>query len=202
MAGDILLAFVSFAAVTLFTPGPNNMMLMTSGLNFGFRRSLPHLLGVALGFAVMVLLVGFGLGAVLTAYPALYVALQWCGAAYLLYLAWAIATAGPPEGDGESRGAPLSFLGAAAFQWVNPKGWVMAVGAVTTFASLAAFPLNIITMGAVFGTLGLASSGVWVLFGQALRRVLSSPRAVRAFNLAMAAALVATLWPTAASLLR
>ncbi|MEZ5851058.1 MAG: LysE family translocator [Hyphomicrobiaceae bacterium] len=200
MASDILIAFVSFAAVTLFTPGPNNMMLMTSGLNFGFRRTLPHLLGVALGFSLMVLLVGVGIGAALTSYPRVYAAMQWGGVAYLLYLAWAIATSGPPTRDGEGRGQPMTFLGAAAFQWINPKGWVMAVGAVTTFASLAAFPLNIATMCAVFGVLGLASSGVWVLFGQALRRLLSNPRTVRIFNVAMALALVATLWPIAASL--
>ena len=151
---ELLWALLVFVAVTLFTPGPNNAMLMASGLNFGFRRGLPHLWGVALGFAVMVLAVGVGLGAVFQAYPAMYAALKYVGAAYLLYLAWQIATAGSPEDRADDRGRPITFLDAAAFQWVNPKGWVMAVGAVSTYAAVAVFPLNVLLMAALFGALG------------------------------------------------
>ena len=178
---ELLWALVLFVVVTLFTPGPNNTMLMTTGLNFGFRRGLPHLWGVALGFAVMVLAVGLGLGAVFRAYPGAYTVLKYAGAAYLLYLAWQIATAGEIK-EGAARGRPIAFLEAAAFQWLNPKGWVMAVGAVSTYAAVAAFPLNMLLMAFLFGSLGILSSATWLGFGTGLKRLLTSPRAVRAVN--------------------
>jgi threonine/homoserine/homoserine lactone efflux protein len=195
MSSELLWALLAFVVVTTFTPGPNNAMLLASGLNFGFRRGLPHLWGVALGFAVMVLAVGVGLGAVFQAYPAAYAVLKYAGAAYLLYLAWHIATAGPVEESGENRGQPITFLDAAAFQWVNPKGWVMAVGAVSTYAAVAAFPLNVVLMASLFGALGILSSAAWLGFGTGLKRLLTSPRAVRAINVIMALLLVTSLWP-------
>ena len=194
MSYELLGAFVVFALVTLFTPGPNNVMLMSTGLNFGFRRALPAAWGVTLGFSFMVLLVGLGLGAVFDAYPAIYTGLKYAGAAYLLFLAWQIATSGPVKG-GETRGRPISFLEAVAFQWVNPKGWAMVVGAITTYAGVASFPFNISLMAALFGIFGLASSTTWVLFGTGLRRLITEPRAVRFFNLIMAILLVASLYP-------
>jgi threonine/homoserine/homoserine lactone efflux protein len=192
---DLLLALVTFCAVTLFTPGPNNIMLMTSGLNFGLRRSQPHLLGVAMGFGVMVLLVGLGIGRLFATYPQAYSILKYAGAAYLLYLAWHIARSGPIEAGGDAAGQPLTFLQAAAFQWVNPKAWVMAVGGVTAYAAVAPFPWNAGVTAALFAAIGLLSSGAWVLFGQSLKRLLSTPRTVRLFNWAMAALLVASLYP-------
>jgi threonine/homoserine/homoserine lactone efflux protein len=158
MAPDLVWALLGFVVVTLFTPGPNNTMLMTSGLNFGFRRGLPHLWGVSLGFAVMVLAVGLGLGAVFQLYPVLYTVLKYVGAAYLLYLAWQIATSGPMQEGGPTGGRPITFLEGAAFQWLNPKGWVMAVGAISTYAAVAAFPRNVLLIAFLFGTLGILSS--------------------------------------------
>lgn len=195
MTSDLAWALLGFVVVTLFTPGPNNTMLMSSGLNFGFRRGLPHLWGVALGFAVMVLAVGLGLGAVFQAYPVLYTVLKYVGAAYLLYLAWQIATAGAPDPDGATRGRPISFMEGAAFQWLNPKGWVMAVGAISTYAAVAAFPSNVLLIAFLFGSLGILSSATWLGFGTSLRKVLKSPRTVRAVNITMAVLLVASLWP-------
>lgn len=196
MLSELQWALLMFVVVTLFTPGPNNTMLMTSGLNFGFRRGLPHLWGVALGFAVMVLAVGVGLGAVFQAYPAAYTVLKYAGALYLLYLAWHIATAGPPDEDqGQEHGRPITFLQGAAFQWLNPKAWVMAVGGISTYAAVAAFPSNILLIAFLFGTLGILSSATWLGFGTGLKRLLKSPRAVRAVNIAMALLLVASLWP-------
>lgn len=192
---EFLAAFALFCTVTLFTPGPNNLMLMTSGLNFGFRRGLPHLLGVTLGFAAMVLVVGIGLGAIFERWPLLYVALKYAGAAYLLYLAWQIAVSAPPAPGGKAAGRPIGFLQAAAFQWVNPKAWVMAVGAVSTYAAVAPFPLNMIVIAALYCVLGFASSGTWLGFGTALQRFLKDRRAVRAFNIVMALLLVASLYP-------
>lgn len=194
LAVDLFWALLLFVGVTLITPGPNNTMLMTTGLNFGFRRGQPHLWGVALGFGLMVLAVGLGLGAVFQAYPLAYAVLKYVGAAYLLYLAWQIATAGEVE-EGAARGRPITFMEAAAFQWLNPKGWVMAVGAVSTYAAVAAFPFNMLLMAFLFGSLGILSSATWLGFGTGLKRLLTSPAAVRAVNITMALLLVASLWP-------
>ncbi len=195
---DLLAALAVFYIVTLFTPVPNNLMLATTGLNFGFRRGLPHLLGVVSGFTLMVLIVGFGLGAIFEASPRLYVVLKYAGAAYLLYLAWQIAVSQPPAQRGESAGRPIGFLEAAAFQWVNPKAWVMAVGAVSAYAAVAPFPLNVLVIAMLYCVLGIASSGTWLGFGVALQQVLKDPRAIRVFNVIMALLLVASLYPIVA----
>ncbi|MDX2205884.1 MAG: LysE family translocator [Hyphomicrobiaceae bacterium] len=202
MSADLLAALLLFVAVTLITPGPNNAMLMATGLTYGFRRGLPHLFGVALGFGVMVLAVGLGLGAVVAAVPAVYTALKYAGAAYLLYLAWQIATAPAAVDPAEAGGRPITFLQAAAFQWLNPKAWVMAVGAVSAYAAVAPFPGNMLLIAALFGSLGVGSSAVWLGFGTGLRRLLRSPGAVRALNIAMALLLVASLWPVLADAFR
>ena len=189
-----------FALVSSITPGPNNVMLASSGLNFGFRRSVPHLLGVNLGFTLMIFLVGVGLGSVFQQTPALYTVLKYAGAAYLLYLAWKIANSGPME-EGEARGKPFTFLQAAAFQWVNPKAWVMAVGVVATYTPQNGFFANLVIATIVCGVVNLPSIGIWVTFGTALRRVLHRPAAIRAFNVGMALLLVASLYPVALEML-
>ena len=130
MRPDVFAAMAAFCFVSVVTPGPNNLMLMTSGVNFGFRRTLPHLFGVVFGFCLMVALVGLGLGAIFTRFPALLPVMRYLGAAYMLWLAWKIANAGPVR-EGPARGAPLGFLGAALFQWINPKGWMIAISALT-----------------------------------------------------------------------
>ncbi|MFS0827465.1 LysE family translocator [Pseudomonas phoenicis] len=192
---DLLTAFVLFAFVSSITPGPNNTMLLASGVNFGVRRSVPHALGVSIGFAVMVIAVGLGLGKVFEAWPMLYSLLRYAGAAYLLYLAWKIATSGPmAEGTGSER-KPLTFLGAAAFQWVNPKAWVMAVGAITTYAPAQGYLYNVLVIGLVFALVNLPSVGIWVMFGSALRNLLRNPRWLMLFNVLMALLLVISLYP-------
>jgi threonine/homoserine/homoserine lactone efflux protein len=202
MSLELLAAFVVFAVVALFTPGPNNVMLMASGLNFGLPRTLPHVLGVSLGFTLMALLVGVGVGALFAAYPVLYTILKYAGAAYLLYFAWLIATATPRVEGTDVRRRPLTFLEAAAFQWVNPKGWVVAIGATATYAALAAFPLNMIVMALLFGVLGTMSALLWAWFGSGLQAVLRRAAAVRAFNIVMALLLVASLYPVVADVIR
>jgi threonine/homoserine/homoserine lactone efflux protein len=198
MSLELLAAFVVFAVVTLFTPGPNNVMLMASGLNFGLRRTLPHVLGVSVGFALMALLVGLGIGALFAAYPVLHMVVKYAGVAYLLYLAWLIASAAPAETDGGARGNPLTFLQAAAFQWINPKGWVVAIGASASYAAVAVFPVNIALMAALFALLGTLSALAWAWFGSGLRALLRRPATVRAFNIAMALLLVASIYPVVA----
>jgi len=191
---ELLGAFVLFAVVASFTPGPNNVMLMTSGLNFGVQRAQAHAFGVSIGFAFMVLVVGVGLGALFTAWPLLYQILKYAGVAYLLYLAWLIARAHGLR-EGEKRSRPITFLQAAAFQWINPKGWVMIVGAVTSFTAFMPYPGNVLVMAAIFGLLCIASAEAWILFGSSLRRIVTNDRAVRIFNITMAFLLVASIIP-------
>ncbi len=199
---DNLAALAAFAFVSSITPGPNNLMLMASGTNFGFVRSLPHLMGVALGFVVMLLLVGAGVGAALMAVPAAALAMKLLSAVYLLYLAWKIATASPLNANGPSaHSRPLTFLQAAAFQWVNPKAWTMALTASAVYvpAHAPAPALGLLTVALVFGAINLPSVGVWTAAGVQLRRLLDRPRALRAFNITAALLLVGSLYPTLAS---
>ena len=195
MSQQLLIAFVVFAVVALYTPGPNNVMLLTSGLNYGFRRTVPHVLGVAIGFAVQVALIGLGLGAVFEAWPWLQTVLKYAGAAYLVYLAIAIARSGPTDTSATGSGRPLSFIGAALFQWINVKGWVIAIGTITAYAAIANYPWNILAQSGLLLVLGISSSVTWVLFGTWLQPIVTSPRAVRIFNITMALLLLASLYP-------
>ncbi|KPX44632.1 Amino acid transporter LysE [Pseudomonas syringae pv. helianthi] len=192
---DLLLAFTLFAFVTSITPGPNNMMLLASGVNFGFSRTLPHMLGISIGFFVLVLAVGFGLGSVFKAWPVLYTILRYVGAAYLLYLAWKIATSKPASDEVDSQGKPLGFMSAALFQWVNPKAWIMAIGAISTYTPMQGYFYNVVVISAVFALINLPSVGVWAGFGSLLRNVLREPLGLRLFNGVMALLLVASLYP-------
>ena len=193
MTPDLLAALALFAFVSSITPGPNNLMLMASGANFGFRRTIPHMLGVGLGFVLMVLLVGVGLVQVFDAYPLSHDVLKAVSVVYLLWLAWKIANAAPVT-PGTGGGRPMTFLQAAAFQWVNPKAWTMALTAIAAYApgrTLAA----IAVVAAVFGAINLPSVSSWTLLGQQMARWLSSRRRLVAFNWTMAALLVASLYP-------
>ena len=197
---ELLAGLCLFALATSLTPGPNNMMLLASGANFGFRLTLPHLLGVSMGFVLLVWIVGLGLGAVFAAYPPLHTVLQVLGGLYLVYLAWKIGTAtGIGAGTGEA-GQPMTFAQAAAFQWVNPKAWTMALGAATTYAPRAHYVVNILIVGLVFGVINLPCCGSWATLGTVMRRFLSRPGILRAFNAVMAALLLASLYPVAAEL--
>ncbi|EFL89233.1 LysE family translocator [Ahrensia sp. R2A130] len=193
MSLEILLALISFAFVTSITPGPNNLMLMASGANFGVRRTVPHMLGVALGFVAMVALVGLGLAQIFDLYPVSRTVLQVISVIYMLWLAWKIATAAAPK-DAETSGTPMTFLQAAAFQWVNPKAWAMALSAIAVYApdrSLAA----ILLVAVIFGAVNLPSVGSWAWMGQQLKYVLTNATRLRIFNWTMAALLLASLYP-------
>ena len=192
MRTDVLAAMTAFCFVASATPGPNNLMLMTSGVNFGFRRTLPHLIGVVLGFTLMVALVGLGLDAVFSRFPALLPAMRYLGAAYMLWLAYRIATAGPLR-EGQSGGAPLGFFAAAAFQWVNPKGWVMAISALTTYSVVDNYARNVAIVALACFIVGVPTCSAWALLGASMRRALADPRIARWFNLTMAALLVASI---------
>jgi threonine/homoserine/homoserine lactone efflux protein len=185
-----LAALTGFAFVTSITPGPNNLMLLASGTNFGWRRSLPHLLGISFGFGVMLTLVGLGLGEVFTRFPGLHDALKWGSLAYLLYLAVKVATAAPPAAQGSGQGRPMGFAAAALFQVVNPKAWAMALTAVTAYGEL-----GIVALTAVFVLVNLPCCGSWALLGEQMRRWLHRPRALQAFNWGAAALMVVSVLP-------
>lgn len=195
MTPELLLAFIAFAFVTSVTPGPNNMMLLASGVNFGLRRSLPHMFGISLGFMLLVASVGLGLGQLFERIPLLYSVLRYLGAAYLLYLAWKIAGSGAPDSQSKAAGKPFTFLQAAAFQWVNPKAWIMAIGAITTYTPQENFVVNVLLIAALFALVNCPSVGLWTVAGSLLRNWLSNARALRTFNIGMALLLVASLYP-------
>ena len=195
MPFETLAALTVYAFVTSITPGPNNLMLLTSGVNFGFRRSIPHMFGIGIGFVVLLLAVGFGLGAVLTAFPSMHTALKIAGGAYLLYLAWKIAMARSMDNKGEQNARPLTFLDAAAFQWVNPKAWVMAITAMAVYTVPDKPFLSVLLVAGAFGIVNLPSVSVWAGFGTALRGFLADPVRLKWFNIVMGLLLAATLWP-------
>lgn len=193
MSIELILALCSFAFVSSITPGPNNLMLMASGANFGFRRTVPHMLGVGIGFTVMVLLVGAGLMQVFDRWPVAHDVLKAVSVAYLLWLAWKIARAGEP-GQGKSGATPITFLQAAAFQWVNPKAWFMALTAITAYApDRSLWAVGMVAL--VFGAINLPTVSTWTLLGQEIKRVLTNQRRLTLFNWTMAGLLVASLVP-------
>jgi threonine/homoserine/homoserine lactone efflux protein len=194
MSATLLSALALFAFVSSVTPGPNNLMLLASGVNFGFRRTIPHALGVAVGFTLMVALVGLGLSGVFARWPLLLDVLKWAGAAYMVYLAVRIAGSGPLK-QGRTGRRPLTFLQAAAFQWVNPKAWIMAVTACATYTLPERYLFSVLIVAGVFGAVNLPSVSSWVLFGSVLRQALADPKILRFFNVGMAALLLASLVP-------
>ena len=196
---ELLAALALFAFVSSITPGPNNTMLMASGANFGFRASIPHMMGVSGGFLLLVVAVGLGLGGLFAAYQELHDVLAVAGGLYLLWLAWKIATSSG-IGMGEAGARPQTFLQAAAFQWVNPKAWAMALGAVTAYAPRDGYVANILLVSVIFTAINLPCVASWTGFGVGLRRFLDRPAVLRAFNVGMALLLVLSLLPVALEL--
>ena len=193
----VFAAFSGFVLVSSITPGPNNTMVLASGVNFGFVRTIPHLLGISSGFALMIALIGLGLGSLFTALPWTWPLLRVAATAYLVYLAWKLATAGGVQDRQVAR--PLGFLQAAAFQWVNPKAWVMAVGACSAYVLHPNLWLNVLLLAGLSAIINLPSVAVWAVFGASLRRWLGRPRVLRVFNVTMALLLLGSLWPILAA---
>lgn len=198
MTFELVTALVIFAFVFSVTPGPNNLMLLASGTNYGFRATVPHLLGVNIGFMVMVLLVGLGVMQIIEAYPAVQTGLKLLCAAYLLYLSWRIATASPPS-DQPARARriarPLTFLEAALFQWVNPKAWAFALAAISIHTPPIGPLLGIVFVVLVSGLVNLPSIVMWTVMGTYLRKLLGSARRLRTFNWIAAGLLVGSVFP-------
>ncbi|OWV78363.1 lysine transporter LysE [Rhizobium sp. R634] len=191
---DTFFALVLFAFTTSITPGPNNMMLFASGVNFGFRRTIPHMFGIGAGFFSLLIGVGLGLGALLHTLPLVYTVLKFAGGAYLVWIAWKIASSRSLS-EGSNSAAPMSFVSAAAFQWVNPKAWVMAVTAMATYTNPELYLASVLLVGLAFAVVNVPSVSTWAGFGSALRDWLSDPVRLKWFNITMAVLLVASLWP-------
>jgi threonine/homoserine/homoserine lactone efflux protein len=198
---DTIIAFLGFAFASSVTPGPNNMMLVASGVNFGVRRTLWHVAGINVGFPVMLLLTGLGLGQVFQRYPMIYTLMKVVGILYMLWLAWKIATSGPVKEGRAAAGKPMTFWQAAAFQWVNPKAWAMVMGAIAAYTVPENFVGSLLIITAIYALVGTPGSLVWAMFGAALRNWLRDPVKVRWFNLAMAALLVLSLYPAVIDLI-
>ena len=187
-------ALLLFSFVSSITPGPNNIMLFSSGVNFGLKRTWPHALGITFGFGILLAAVGFGLGVVLETYPVLFTAIKVAGSIYMIVLAWRIANSGPVKvSHGKSR--PMRFHEAALFQWVNPKAWIMAGVAMSLYTAEGDYATNVLIVVFAFCILNFPSVTVWAGFGTFMRRFLDDPRKLRIFNYIMAAALIASLWP-------
>ncbi|HZU01613.1 MAG TPA: LysE family translocator [Ktedonobacteraceae bacterium] len=196
-AGQVI-NFLLFAVVAAITPGPSNLILTSTGANVGLLRGLPCLGGVVIGMGLMMFLVAFGLGNVVLASPWLVLILKWGGIGFLLWLSWKLATAGRSEATTEKE--PLGFWGAAAFQWINPKSWLVSISAVSVYLHPAAGTAFTQAMG--FGLLfmlaALPSCFIWLAFGASLQRFLSTKRTARIFNVTMgvllAAAVLLFIW--------
>ncbi|MCW0001951.1 LysE family translocator [Pararhizobium sp. YC-54] len=194
MQADTLLALFLFAFTTSITPGPNNMMLFASGVNFGFARTVPHMLGIGAGFLTLLIAVGLGLGALLHSVPMLYTGLKFAGGAYLVWIAWKIGSSRTLS-EGKAGAVPMTFLQAAAFQWINPKAWVMAVTAMATYTTEQSYLTSVLIVGGIFAIVNVPSVSTWAGFGSALRQWLSEPVRLKWFNITMAVLLVLSLWP-------
>jgi threonine/homoserine/homoserine lactone efflux protein len=183
---EMIVPVTLFGFAAAATPGPNNIMVTASGSAFGFRRSLPHILGITFGFPVMFVCVGLGLGEIFQRYSQAHLVLKYAGAAYLLYLAWRIAQAGRPD-SGETTAKPLTFYEAAAFQWVNVKAWMIAVSAIPAFTTVGGnYYAELSFIAAIFFLVTLPSVSAWCMFGVGLRRLIQSPETARIVNFGLA----------------
>ncbi|WP_026379555.1 LysE family translocator [Afifella pfennigii] len=194
MSPEVLSALILFVLVSALTPGPNNLMLLASGVNFGFRRTVPHMIGTIVGFMALLFALGFGIGTLVERFPAIYIVLKVIGGSYLLYLAWKIAGSRAIH-EAETGRGPLSFGQATLFQLINPKSWVVGLAAIAAFTDPDAY---LLTAGAVIGAFFCASTPaivLWTGFGSALKDWLAHPVRLKWFNIAMSLALVASLWP-------
>lgn len=195
MTADMFLALLVFSAIAAYTPGPNNTLLMASGMNFGYRRSLPLVFGVCFGFPLMIACIGLGLGEVFKLYPVLYTVLKFAAVAYMLWLAWKIATATPSSESGTNDVQPMGFIQAVLFQWVNPKGWIVSIAALSAYTVSSSYYVGVAAVVFCFVIMGFTSASLWTMFGASLRHVLNDPRYFRWINYALAALLVASLLP-------
>jgi threonine/homoserine/homoserine lactone efflux protein len=195
VTSTLFIALFIFAAIAAWTPGPNNTLLMASGVNHGFRQTVPLVLGVAIGFPFMIGVVGLGIGKIFDVYPSLYTILKYAGAAYMIWLAFKIATSKRPEAGELQASQPLTFMQGSLFQWINPKGWMMALTMISSYTLPTAYWTGLATIVATALLMGFTSASAWALFGSSLRHVMNDPRYFRIINIALAASLLASIVP-------
>ncbi len=189
-----IIPILLFCFSTSITPGPNNIMLMSSGLNYGIKRSLPHLLGINIGFPLMILAIGLGLGSLFAKIPVIYPVIKTLGVSYLLFFAWKVANASAPKAN-EKLASPVTFFQAVLFQWVNPKAWVMAIGAIASFTSPEKFQTQMLFILGGYMTVGALCMIFWLTLGVSLKKLINNELHMRYFNISMAALLVLSLIP-------
>jgi threonine/homoserine/homoserine lactone efflux protein len=189
---EIYLSIMFFCLVTSITPGPNNIMLMTSGINHGVKKTLPHFFGIIVGFPTMLAAIGLGLGAVFIYYPVTHQVIKVLGATYFLFLAWKIGNSTNSSASDKLK-APLTFIQALAFQWINPKAWIIAVGAIATFTTMGNFKIQVLAIILCFATVGSVCMAIWMLMGVGLQRLISNQQQLQYFNIFMAVLLVGSL---------
>jgi len=199
---ELLIPIFLFALTAAITPGPNNIMIMASGVNFGTQRSLPHLLGISIGFPVMIVLIGLGFGVVFQKFPVAHEAIRIIGIVYLIYLAWRIANAAK-QTEAQKPARPFTFLQSALFQWVNPKAWIMASSAIAAYTSIGNdIFLEVLLIAFIFFLVAFPSAGSWLVFGAAMQQFLQKPIYQHAFNISMALLLIASIIPVMLELIR
>ena len=192
---ELILPLLLFSISMTITPGPNNVMVTASGVNFGYKKTLPHILGITFGFPVMIVLIGLGLGSVFKSFPVIHHILKYIGATYLLYLAWKIATFSSVNNNGD-RNKPFTFWQAVIFQWVNPKAWVIAVGAIATFTSVGRDVFGeVLLIAFVFCIICFPCVSLWAFLGTNIKRLLTTDYYRKVFNISMAVLLVISLLP-------
>ena len=191
---EYYLSVILFCLVTSITPGPNNIMLMSSGLNHGVLKTIPHISGIIVGFPLMVAALGFGLGTIFLNYPVIHQVIKIVGISYLLFLAWKIANTSNANA-GKQLKKPFTFIQAAAFQWLNPKAWVIAIGAIATFTTVGNIEIQVIIIVFTYLFVGAFSMGLWLLMGASLQKILRSQKQFQVFNVAMAVLLVMSVAP-------
>lgn len=192
----MILSIFSFALASTMTPGPNNIMLLSSGLTFGYKRTLPHALGINFGFPVMVVCVGLGVGKLFEIFPFLYGTLKVVGIIYMLWMAWHIANTKGSPNTGNKNDKPFTFLQAALFQWINPKAWVMAITSTAAFITdhqIASIQVMIIS--SIYFLCAILSTNSWALGGVMLKRFIQNDRWVQIFNIMMAILIVGSILP-------
>jgi threonine/homoserine/homoserine lactone efflux protein len=195
MTYDLFMGLVVFAAIAAFTPGPNNTMLMASGINFGFKRTVPLVLGVMIGFPFMIACIGLGLGKIFDFYPVIYTVMKYMGAAYMLWLAWKIANEKQAHETEGAVGKPITFFQACALQWVNPKAWIMAVTSLSAYTMASSYYTGVAFVVAVAMVMGIGSATTWAMFGVGLKHILHDPRYFRLINLVLGLSLAGSLVP-------
>ena len=195
MTYPLLSGLMLFCLVSSITPGPNNLMLMAAGANFGVRRALPHAAGVVFGFTFMIIVIGLGAAQFFQKFPLAHTYLTVASVTYLLYLAYKIGTAAPKIDDPNGAGIPITFFQATAFQWVNPKAWTMALAAITVYTPQPTTSYYVVMVSLIFGAINLPSISMWLVLGVQMRRFLTTPARLRAFNWTMASLLVLSLYP-------